>query len=268
MSFLLHRLPQRGAVRAHSSYTSTMLLHHQSHISNQTTTNAMASFQDECDSPDKSQFPDQNAGGVQGRQIGENVSRKDKINFLVNTLLDINDSKEAVYGTLYAWVAWEQNFPIASLKRALLILEKEQQWHRIIQVIKWMLSKGQGTTMGTYGQLIRALDIDHRAEEAHKIWAQKIGMDLHSVPWQLGRLMISVYHRNEMLEDLVKLFKNLEAFDRKPPEKSIVQKVADAYEMLGLLQEKQRVLEKYNDLFTENGSPKKSRISPYKKKKK
>ncbi|KAM3702751.1 hypothetical protein ACJW31_04G048100 [Castanea mollissima] len=37
-------------------------------------------------SPDKSQFPDQNAGGVQGRQIGENVSRKDKINFLVNTV--------------------------------------------------------------------------------------------------------------------------------------------------------------------------------------
>ncbi|KAK7837209.1 pentatricopeptide repeat-containing protein At4g18975, chloroplastic [Quercus suber] len=269
MSSLLHRLAQRGAVRAqflNSSY-STMLLH-QSQISNRSTTKAMASFQDECDSPAKSQFPDQNAGGVQGRQIGENVSRKDKINFLVNTLLDIKDSKEAVYGALDAWVAWEQNFPIASLKRALLVLEKEQQWHRIIQVIKWMLSKGQGTTMGTYGQLIRALDMDHRAEEAHKVWVQKLGMDLHSVPWQLCRLMISVYHRNNMLEDLVKLFKNLEAFDRKPPEKSIVQRVADAYEMLGLLEEKQRVLEKYNDLFTENKSPKKGRISPYKKKNK
>ncbi|XP_030966296.1 pentatricopeptide repeat-containing protein At4g18975, chloroplastic isoform X1 [Quercus lobata] len=270
MSSLLHRLAQRGGVvRAqflNSSY-STMLLH-QSQISNQSTAKAMASFQDEFASPAKSQFPDQNAGGVQGRQIGENVSRKDKINFLVNTLLDIKDSKEAVYGALDAWVAWEQNFPIASLKRALLVLEKEQQWHRIIQVIKWMLSKGQGTTLGTYGQLIRALDMDHRAEEAHKIWVQKIGMDLHSVPWQLCRLMISVYHRNNMLEDLVKLFKNLEAFDRKPPEKSIVQRVADAYEMLGLLEEKQRVLEKYNDLFTENKSPKKGRISPYKKKKK
>ncbi|KAL4637837.1 hypothetical protein ACB092_03G105600 [Castanea dentata] len=62
-----------------------MLLHHQSLISNQTTTKAMASFQDECDSPAKSQFSDQNAGGVRGRQIGENVSRRDKINFLVNT---------------------------------------------------------------------------------------------------------------------------------------------------------------------------------------
>ncbi|KAM3685116.1 hypothetical protein ACJW31_11G093900 [Castanea mollissima] len=269
MSSLLHRLAQRGAVRAqflNSSY-STMLLH-QTQKSNQSTAKAMASFQDESDSPANSQFSDQNAGGVQGRQIGENVSRKDKINFLVNTLLDIKDSKEAVYGALDAWVAWEQNFPIASLKRALLVLEKEQQWHRIIQVIKWMLSKGQGTTLGTYGQLIRALDMDHRAEEAHKIWVQRIGMDLHSVPWQLCRLMISVYHRNNMLEDLVKLFKNLEAFDRKPPEKSIVQRVADAYEMLGLLEEKQRVLEKYNDLFTENRSPKKGRISPYKKKKK
>ena len=50
-------------------------------------------------------------------------------------LLDIKDSKEAVYGTLDAWVAWEQNFPIASLKRALLVFEKEQQWHRIIQAL-------------------------------------------------------------------------------------------------------------------------------------
>lgn len=68
-----------------------------------------------------------------------------------------------------------------------------------------MLSKGQGATLGTYGQLIRALDMDHRAEEAHRIWVQKIGMDLHSVPWQLCRLMISVYYRNNMLEDLVKV---------------------------------------------------------------
>ena len=39
-----------------------------------------------CDSPAKSQFPDQTNRAVQGRQIGENVSRKDKINFFVNTV--------------------------------------------------------------------------------------------------------------------------------------------------------------------------------------
>ncbi|MCI04512.1 pentatricopeptide repeat-containing protein chloroplastic-like, partial [Trifolium medium] len=58
--------------------------------------------------------------------------------------------------------------------------------------------------MGTYGQLIRALDMDHRVGEAHKFWEMKIGTDLHSVPWQLCHLMISVYYRNNMLEDLVR----------------------------------------------------------------
>ncbi|PKI35134.1 hypothetical protein CRG98_044485 [Punica granatum] len=182
-------------------------------------------------------------------------------------LFELKDNKEAVYGALDAWVAWEQNFPIGPLRRALVALEKEQQWHRVIQVIKWMLSKGQGNTNGTYTQLIRALDMDHRAEEAHRFWVKKIGNDLHSVPWQLCSAMISIYYRNNMLDDLVKLFKNLEAFDRKPTDKSVVQKVADAYEMLGRPDEKHRILDKYNDLFTE--SPKKSRkySSPKKGKK-
>lgn len=48
----------------------------------------------------------------------------------------MEDSKDAVYGTLDAWVAWEQNFPIAALKNVLLALEKEQQWHRVVQVLE------------------------------------------------------------------------------------------------------------------------------------
>jgi len=48
--------------------------------------------------------------------------------------MDDTDSKEAIYGALDAWVAWEQNFPIGSLRNILLCLEKEQQWHRIVQV--------------------------------------------------------------------------------------------------------------------------------------
>lgn len=198
------------------------------------------------------QFPDKDARGLSRIRIGENISRKDKVKFLVSTLLEPKDSKEAVYGALDAWVAWERNFPIGQLKNVLISLEKEQQWHRIIQVIKWMLSKGQGNTMGTYKQLIQALDMDHRAQEAHEFWRKKIGSDLHSVPWELCKLMISVYYRNNKLQDLVKLFKGLEAFDRKPPEKSIVRKVADAYEMLGLLEEKERVLVKYEELFKDN----------------
>lgn len=208
-----------------------------------------------------SQIQIKDVGIVPQRQIGENVSRKDKISFLVSTLMDLQDSKEAVYSTLDAWVAWERNFPIGALKNVLLALEKEQQWHRAIQVIKWMLSKGQGTTRGTYGQLIHALDMDHRVEEAREIWKKKLAFDLHSVPWKLCKLMISVYYRNNMLEDLVKLFNGLEAFGRKPPEKSIVQKVANAYELLGLPEEKERILEKYKDLFVESANGKSKNIS-------
>ncbi|KAJ0975618.1 hypothetical protein J5N97_017583 [Dioscorea zingiberensis] len=201
------------------------------------------------------------AGPLPKQRIGQNVSSVDKRKFLLNTLFDLKDSKEAVYGTLDAWVAWEQEFPLPMLKRALLVLEKMEQWHKVVQVLKWMLSKGQGTTRGTYEQLIRALEKDGRPEEAHNIWVKKVSHDLHSVPWRVCDLMISIYYRNNMLERLVKLFKGLEEFDRKPPCKSIVRKVADAFEMLGLLEEKSRVLEKYSHLFNEasDGHFKKSR---------
>ncbi|KAI3701725.1 hypothetical protein L6452_27016 [Arctium lappa] len=191
---------------------------------------------------------------ISKRQIGENVSRKDKINFLVKILMNLDNSKESVYNALDSWAAWEQDFPVGPLKRALIELEKEYQWHRVIQVIKWMLSKGQGTTIGTYGQLVRALDMDHRAEEAHEVWVKKLGSDLHSVPWQLCHQMISVYYRNNMLERLVHLFESLEAFDRKPRDKKVVKKVGDAYEVLGMIEKKERVLKKYKSLFDETSS--------------
>lgn len=189
-------------------------------------------------------------------KIGDNVSRRNKIILLVKILMDLEDSKKAVYSTLDAWVASECDFPIGPLKNVLLQLEEQNQWHRVIQVIKWMLSKGQGTTNGTYGQLIVALDMDHRVEEADMIWKKKLGYAMHSVPWKLCKLMISVYYRNKMFEDVVKLFSRLESFGRKPPEKSIVQRVADAYEILGRIEDKEKILDKYKDLFVQRGSGK------------
>ncbi|XP_050376662.1 pentatricopeptide repeat-containing protein At4g18975, chloroplastic [Argentina anserina] len=267
ISYLVGHLTQLGVIRAQvlsSSYSTVS----QAQVYNLREGKAVVSSEDQHHNQVNSRIPEKNAGGENRNQIRWNVSRKDKINFLVKTLLNLNDSKEDVYGTLDGWVAWEQDFPIGKLRIALIALEKEQQWHRIIQVIKWMVSKGQGTTMGTYGQLIRALDMDQRPEEAHKFWQKKIGMDLHAVPWQLCKSMISMYYRNNMLENLVKLFEGLEAFDRKPPQKSIVRKVADAYEILGRLEKKERVLEKYNYLFTEDRSRKKPKNALSKEKKK
>lgn len=48
---------------------------------------------------------------------------------------------------------------------------------------------------------------------------------------------------------MIQLFKELEACGRKPPSKDIVRKVEDAYEMLGLLEEKKALLDKYKDLY-------------------
>ncbi|KAJ0079200.1 hypothetical protein Patl1_22315 [Pistacia atlantica] len=96
--------------------------------------------------------------------------------------------------------------------------------------------------MGTYVQLVRALDKDHRGGEVTKFWIKKIGTYLHSSALAvMPKSLICIHYRNNMLERLIKLFKGLEAFDRKPPEKSIVQKVADVYEILGLPEEKERV---------------------------
>ncbi|VFQ77202.1 unnamed protein product [Cuscuta campestris] len=230
-------------------------------VSSQSHANAAVSANPVINYQESPKFSGKDSESEQKQQIGQHVSRKEKTSFLLQMLRDLEDSKEGIYSALDAWVAWEQNFPIGLLKHVLLTLENEQQWHRVIQVIKWMLSKGQGNTRGTYGQLIRALDMDHRANEAREIWRKKIGSDLHSVPWSLCSLMISVYHRNDMLEDLVKLFKDLEAFGRKPPEKSIVQRVADAYEVLGLAKHKECLMLKYKDLFNEtpDGRPKKFR---------
>lgn len=100
-------------------------------------------------------------------------------------------------------------------------------------------------------ELICSLEMDHRLEDANKLWAKKLGRDVQSVPWKVCDIMISVYYRNEMWEELVKLFKVLEAHGRKPQDQSIVQKVTESYEKLGLVEEKERVLEKYKSLFTQ-----------------
>lgn len=187
-------------------------------------------------------------------------SLTDRTHFLVDILLRLKDSKEAVYGALDSFAACEEKFPLTVLKRALYQLEQKQQWHRIIQVIKWILSKGQAMTMETYEQLLCALDKDCRAEEAHAFWDKRIGSNLCSVPWQMCVSMICIYQRNNMPEKLIKLFSDLEMQNWKPPDKAVIKKVADTYEILGLQDEQEKVLKKYEILFTassKTGSKKK-----------
>ncbi|KAJ6752621.1 hypothetical protein OIU74_027443 [Salix koriyanagi] len=72
------------------------------------------------------------------RRIGT-ISKSAK---LVDCIKGLSNVKEEVYGALDSFVAWELEFPLIAVKKALKALEEQQEWKRIIQVIKWMLSKG------------------------------------------------------------------------------------------------------------------------------
>ncbi|XP_031256786.1 pentatricopeptide repeat-containing protein At4g18975, chloroplastic isoform X4 [Pistacia vera] len=67
---------------------------------------------------------------------------------LVRIVSELPNEKEAVYGALDKWTAWETEFPLIATAKALNMLRQRGQWRRVIQVAKWMLSKGQGATMG------------------------------------------------------------------------------------------------------------------------
>jgi hypothetical protein len=47
----------------------------------------------------------------------------------------LSNVKEEVYGALDSFVAWELEFPLIVVKKALKKLEDEKEWKRIIQVL-------------------------------------------------------------------------------------------------------------------------------------
>ena len=47
---------------------------------------------------------------------------------------ELSNVKEEVYGALDSFIAWDLEFPLITVKKALKILQNEQEWKRIIQV--------------------------------------------------------------------------------------------------------------------------------------
>jgi hypothetical protein len=54
---------------------------------------------------------------------------------LIVQIKDLSNVKEEVYGALDSFVAWELEFPLIAVKKALQTLEHEKEWKRIIQVL-------------------------------------------------------------------------------------------------------------------------------------
>ncbi|XP_028069322.1 pentatricopeptide repeat-containing protein At4g18975, chloroplastic isoform X2 [Camellia sinensis] len=111
-------------------------------------------------------------------------------------------------------------------------------------VSKWMLSKGQGATMGTYDTLLLAFDMDQRVDEAESLWNMILHTHTRSISKQLFARMISLYDHHNIPDKIIEVFADMEELGVKPDEDT-VRKVARAFQKLGQADKKKLVLKKY-----------------------
>ncbi|KAJ8549404.1 hypothetical protein K7X08_033111 [Anisodus acutangulus] len=163
---------------------------------------------------------------------------------LVRIISGLPIEKESVYGALDKWIAWETEFPLIAAAKALRILRQQRLWKQVIQVAKWMLSKGQGATMATYDTLILAFDMDNRVDEAETLWNMILHTSTRSVSKRLFSRMISLYDHHHVPDKIVEVFADMEELGVKPGEDT-VRRIARAFQMLGQEDKKKLVLKKY-----------------------
>ncbi|XP_042470477.1 pentatricopeptide repeat-containing protein At4g21190-like isoform X2 [Zingiber officinale] len=156
----------------------------------------------------------------------------------------LSNVKEEVYGALDSFVAWELEFPLVVVKKALKTLEFEKEWKRIIQVIKWMFSKGQGKTMGTYYTLLNALAEDGRLEEGEELWMKIFNENLENLPRIFFMKMITLYYRKGMHEKMFEVFADMEELGIRP-DQSIVSMLGDVFQKLGMVDKYDKLNRKY-----------------------
>lgn len=163
---------------------------------------------------------------------------------LVRIVSGLPNEKEAVYHALDKWIAWELEFPLIAAAKALTFLKKQRQWVRVIQVAKWMLSKGQGTTMATYDAVLLAYDQEGRLEEAESFWNMILHTHMRSISKRLFSRMISLYDHHDMPEKIIEVFADMEELGVKPDEDT-VRRVSQAFEKLGQEDKKSMVIHRY-----------------------
>ncbi|KAG8077975.1 hypothetical protein GUJ93_ZPchr0007g3418 [Zizania palustris] len=169
------------------------------------------------------------------------VSKSQK---LVESVKGLSNVKEEVYGALDSFVAWELEFPLIAVKKALNTLEYESEWKRIIQVIKWMFNKGQGKTMGSYYTLLNALIEDGRVEEAEELYGKVFSRYLEGLPRTFFMRMISLYYRLESYEKMFDIFADMEELGVRP-DGSIIRMLGEVFQKLEMLDKYEKLKKKY-----------------------
>ncbi|XP_010449107.1 PREDICTED: pentatricopeptide repeat-containing protein At4g21190-like [Camelina sativa] len=163
---------------------------------------------------------------------------------MIDCIKGLSNVKEEVYGALDSFIAWELEFPLVIVKKALVILEDEKEWKKIIQVTKWMLSKGQGRTMGTYFSLLNALAEDNRLDEAEELWNKLFMEHLEGTPRKFFNKMISIYYKRDMHQKLFEVFADMEELGVKP-NVAIVSMVGKVFVKLGMDDKYEKLMKKY-----------------------
>ncbi|XP_050221938.1 pentatricopeptide repeat-containing protein At4g21190 [Mercurialis annua] len=163
---------------------------------------------------------------------------------LVECIKGLSNVKEEVYGALDSFIAWELEFPLIAVKKALKTLENEREWKRIIQVIKWMLSKGQGRTMGTNFTLLNALAEDERIDEAEELWNKIFADNLEGTPRNFFDKIISIYYKRDMHDKLFEVFADMEELGIRPSV-SVVNMTGNVFLNLGMLDKYHKLKKKY-----------------------
>ncbi|XP_010434218.1 PREDICTED: pentatricopeptide repeat-containing protein At4g21190 isoform X1 [Camelina sativa] len=163
---------------------------------------------------------------------------------MIDCIKGLSNVKEEVYGALDSFIAWELEFPLVIVKKALVILEDEKEWKKIIQVTKWMLSKGQGRTMGTYFSLLNALAEDNRLDEAEELWNKLFMEHLEGTPRKFFNKMISIYYKRDMHQKLFEVFADMEELGVKP-NVAIVSMVGKVFVKLGMEDKYEKLMKKY-----------------------
>ncbi|KAL6614491.1 hypothetical protein ACP70R_036761 [Stipagrostis hirtigluma subsp. patula] len=189
------------------------------------------------------------------KKIGT-ISKSQK---LVQCIKDLSNVKEEVYGALDSFVAWELEFPLIVVKKALKTLEDEKEWKRIIQfpltwrtfssqilaqVIKWMFNKGQGKTMGSYYTLLNALIEDGRVEEAEELFGKIFSRYLEGLPRSFFMRMISLYYNLGSYDKMFEVFADMEELGVRP-EGSIIRMLGDVFQKLGMMDKYEKLKKKY-----------------------
>ncbi|KAL2621914.1 hypothetical protein R1flu_002119 [Riccia fluitans] len=163
---------------------------------------------------------------------------------LVEVVHKLSNVKEEIYNTLDAFIAWDLEFPLIAVKKALKVLAENGEWRRVIQVTKWMLDKGQGKTLATYLMLLEALDNEGRIEEAEVLWEKVLQENMECIPRAMFSRMISMYERYGKPKELLKVFADMEEL-RVKPDTGTVKRVSKTYAHFGYPEYAEALFRKY-----------------------